>query len=98
MLQTAIEPKRIAVRDFQHNFVKHSQFAKQEPIVVTKFGEDQFIFADFNTYDLKIKKPQQKYLTSNLKFFGMHKDREDWKGKSATQITEELRKAAWYGK
>ncbi len=95
MSQTEMEPKRIGVRDFQHNFSKYVTVAKHRPVVVTKFGKDQLIVAATDAYELKRKPSPQKKLTSDLEFFGMYKNRKDWKGKSSTQILRELRREAW---
>jgi len=95
MLQT--EPEKIGVRDFQHNFSKHYITAKHRPIVVTKYGKEQLVVADSETYRLVKKGKPKNKLTADMEFFGMYKNRKGWKGKSAARIARDLRKAAWYG-
>lgn len=97
MPQIQIEPKRIGIRDFQHNFSKHFMTAKVTPIVVTRFGEDQLIVANSESYEFIKKGNPKSKLTPDLKFFGLYKDRKGWKGKSSARIARDLRKAAWYG-
>lgn len=36
-------------------------------------------------------------ITPDLEFFGMYKNRKDWKGRSSVAIAEELRRSAWCG-
>lgn len=92
------EPRKVGIRDFQHNFADHYIQAKRRPIIVTKYGRDQLIVADVDTFELrKIGKPTSK-LTSDMEFFGMYKNRKAWKNKSSARIAMDLRKAAWYGK
>ena len=97
MSQTEMEPKRIGVREFQHNFSKYITAVKHRPVVVTKFGRDQLIVAASDVYELKKKPDSQKKLTSDLEFFGMYKNRRGWKDKPAARIARDLRRAAWYG-
>ena len=97
MLQTELEPKKIGVRDFQHNLSRHINSVKHRPLVVTKHGEDVLLVSDPATSHLKREPKKKKLLTEDLKFFGMYKNRKDWKGKSSAQIARELRRVAWYG-
>lgn len=95
MLQMELEPKKVGIRDFQHNFASHYAVAKKRPLVITKYGKDQLVVADPDIYELKERKKPNNTITRDLEFFGMHKNRKDWKGKSTAQILAKLRRAAW---
>ncbi len=97
MLQTQLEPKKIGVRDFQHNLSRHINSVKHRPLVVTKHGEDVLLVSDPDTSELKKKQPSKIKLTLDMPFFGMYKNRKGWKNKPTAQIARDLRKAAWYG-
>jgi len=94
MSDTSSEFIRIGIRDFQHNLKKHLVSAKNKPVMLTKHRRDHFLVADADTYELK-KRCLPKRLSLDLEFFGMYKNRKDWKGKSSTQILKELRREAW---
>ena len=92
--------RKISVRELQHNLAIYFELAKISPISITKHGKDEIIMINPKNFHLTKKaapKKQKKDIMS-LGFFGMYKNRQDWKGKSGVEIAEDLRYRATYGK
>lgn len=92
--------KKVSVRDLQHNLAAYLDMASQSPIEVTKNGTPKAVILDLENFTYKKRSLKTKPKTKNIlnsKFIGMHKERPDWKEKSNSEATEELRKKAWYG-
>ncbi len=95
-----METTKVNIRELQHNFAMYLEKAKDVPITVTKYGRDIAVIANPQKYEMKEKKKSKAELIKAIEesgVFGMHKDREDWKGRSSTEIARELRRKAWYG-
>lgn len=91
--------RKVSVRELQHNLASYLELAKVTPISVTKHGKDEVIMINPKKFkitkavsDKKSKKDIRSY-----GFFGMYKNRKDWRGKSTVEIAKALRKRAWYG-
>ena len=92
--------RKISVRELQHNLSEYFELAKIAPISVTKHGKGEVVMLNLNKYKVIKKKSSKKDKRGimSLGFFGMYKNRKDWKGKSTTEIAEDLRHRATYGK
>jgi len=94
------DPTKVSVRELQHKLSDYLELAKVKPLLVTKNGKDTAIIANPDKYKIVKTRPKKRSLDNIMShpFIGLHKNRKDWKNKSAAKIAEELRNKAWYGK
>lgn len=92
--------KSVNIRDFQHNLSMYLDLVKLKPLVVTRKGVTEAVFIDPSRYEFKektTKDGQEKQGIMKSAFIGMYKNRKDWKAKSNSEISNNLRRRAWYG-
>lgn len=87
--------KSISVKDTRENLSEILELVAggNHSFIITKFGKPKAQIVPVQ------KKPsKKKSFNTDSDFVGMHKNRPDWKNKSSSQISSELRSLAWAGK
>ena len=94
------EIKKVSVRELQHNLADYLEIAKVQPLLITKYGREEILLINSDQYKISKTKVKKKKVGNIMtsQFIGMHRDKVDWRSKTAAEIVRELRKEAWYGR
>lgn len=84
---------RVTVADFRSNMADYMARTKigQEIFEVEKWGNITGYFVPAEVIQIKTKKSDKVKSNAIDQAFGMYADRKDWKGRSTTDIVQEMR-------